>query len=143
MKTRSRLKNVSTANGSLCTDVDIPAPDVALKYKQLRQVEDVFRSTKSILHTRPIYHTCDDTIRGHVFCSFLALILLKELLSRMEARGWVAEWQRLKRDLDALVHITTCVCGKTIKPRSRLRPDAGKALKAAGVGLGSTVQMSD
>jgi hypothetical protein len=32
-------------------------------------VEDVFRSMKSLLDTRPIYHKCDETIRGHVFCS--------------------------------------------------------------------------
>lgn len=127
----------------LRTDLDIPASEVALKYKQLWLVEDVFRSIKSILQTRPIYHRCDDTIRGHVFCSFLALILLKELRSRMQSRGWKVEWQRLKRDLDALVHITTSVNGKTIKLRSRLRGDAGKALKAAGVALGSTVQVSD
>ena len=42
-------------------------------------VEDAFRTAKSILETRPIFHKCDDTIRGHVFCSFLALVLLKEL----------------------------------------------------------------
>jgi hypothetical protein len=30
-------------------------------------VEDIFRTTKSILETRPIYHKCDDTIRGHVW----------------------------------------------------------------------------
>ena len=37
------------------------------------------RSCKSLLQTRPIYHRCDETIRGHVFCSFLALILRQEL----------------------------------------------------------------
>ena len=49
-------------------------------------VEDVFRSVKSVLATRPIYHKVDDTIRGHVFCSFLALLLLHELESRLEER---------------------------------------------------------
>jgi transposase len=34
---------------------------------------------KSLLDTRPIFHKCDETIRGHVFCSFLALLLRKEL----------------------------------------------------------------
>ena len=41
---------------------------------------------KWVLETRPIYHKCDDTIRGHVFCSVLALMLMKELLSRLEAK---------------------------------------------------------
>lgn len=124
----------------LRTDLDLPTDEVALKYKELWQVESVFRSVKSILETRPIYHKCDDTIRGHVFCSFLALILLKELRSRMEDRGWIAEWERLKRDLDSLQEITACVKGKTIRLRSRIRGEAGKALSAVGVALGPTVK---
>ena len=36
-----------------------------------------------MLETRPIYHKCDDTIRGHVFCSFLALVLFLVGISRM------------------------------------------------------------
>jgi len=35
------------------------------------------------LQTRPIYHKCDETIRGHVFCSFLALVLRQELGARL------------------------------------------------------------
>jgi transposase len=59
------------------------APEIVLKYKELWQVEKVFRDVKSALETRPIYHRRDETIRGHVFCSFLALILRKELEKRL------------------------------------------------------------
>ena len=61
----------------LRTNTAFAAADVALKYKQLWMVESIFRSAKSLLETRPIYHKVDDTIRGHVFCSFLALVLAK------------------------------------------------------------------
>ena len=63
--------------------------EVALKYKQLWMVEDVFRSMKSLLDTRPIFHKCDETIRGHVFCSFLALLLRKELQDRLAKDGTI------------------------------------------------------
>jgi len=63
----------------LTTTTDLSASAVALQYKQLWMVEQVFRSMKTTLTTRPIYHKCDDTIRGHVFCSFLSLLLIKEL----------------------------------------------------------------
>jgi hypothetical protein len=43
--------------------------------------------SKSILETRPIYHKRDETIRGHVFCSFLALLLKQELESRETNRS--------------------------------------------------------
>jgi len=45
-----------------------------------------------VLETRPIYHQRDETIRGHVFCSFLALVLRKELHSRLEEAGFGFEW---------------------------------------------------
>ena len=103
-------------------------------------VEALFRSLKSVVETRPIYPKCDETIRGHVFCSFLALVLLKELQARMAARGWRAEWARLKADLDAWEEITMENAGRTFIIRSRTRGDAGKALQAAGVALGPTVR---
>ena len=61
----------------LQTDTDLPPTHCALRYKDLWMIEQSFRSVKSVLETRPIYHKCDETIRGHVFCSFLALMLLK------------------------------------------------------------------
>ena len=98
---------------------------------------------KSVLETRPIYHKCDETIRGHVFCCFLALVLLKELLGRMAPRGWQVEWDRLKADLEAVEDITVHNAGRTFVIRSRTRGDAGKALQAAGVALGPTVRFAD
>ena len=124
----------------LQTDAELTPTDTALKYKELWMVEAIFRTVKSILETRPVYHKCDDTIRGHVFCSFLALVLLKELQGRLAARGWRAEWEYLKRDLDALEEITVKNSGRTFVIRSRTRGSAGKALQAAGVALGPTVR---
>ena len=67
----------------LRTNMNLSADRVALKYKELWQVEQVFRDVKSVLDTRPVFHKCDETIRGHVFCSFLALVLRKELDRRL------------------------------------------------------------
>jgi len=66
----------------------------------------LFRDVKSILETRPIYHQVDETIRGHVFCSFLALILRKELDKRLEKLNMDYEWNDIKRDLISLQEIT-------------------------------------
>jgi Transposase DDE domain len=127
----------------LQTDAPLSGVEVALKYKELWMVEAVFRCVKSVLETRPVYHKRDDTIRGHVFCSFLALVLLKELQVRLEARGWHCEWERLKDDLDALEEITVPNAGKTFVVRSQTRGDAGKALQAAGVALGPAIRLSE
>jgi len=71
----------------LTTNLDLSAREVAPKYKQLWTVEEMFRSMKSLLETRPIFYKCDETIRGHVFCLFLALVLRKELQDRLESKG--------------------------------------------------------
>ena len=59
----------------LKTNTTLTAEQAALKYKELWQVEQVFRDMKSVLDARPIFHQRDETIRGHVFCSFLALVI--------------------------------------------------------------------
>jgi len=127
----------------LQTDAPLTGVEVALKYKELWMVEAVFRCLKSVLETRPIYHKRDDTIRGHVFCSFLALVLLKELQARLEDRGWYCEWDRLKNDLEALEEFTVANAGRTFVIRNQVRGDAGKALQAVGVALGPTIRLSD
>jgi transposase len=124
----------------LQTDTDFPAAEVALRYKDLLLVESAFRTMKSILEVRPIYHKCDDTIRGHVFCSFLALVLQQELQSRLESRGWITEWQRLRDDLDELQELTLPLGEKTFVIRTPPVGDAGRALQAAGVALGPSVR---
>jgi len=124
----------------LQTDLDMSAKEVALHYKELWMVENIFRTIKSILANRPVFHKCDETIRGHVFCSFLALILMKELQSRMTDRGWIVEWERLKDDLDNLQEITVRTAGQSFVIRSETRGDAGKAIAAAGVALGAVIR---
>src|SRR6266446_2545675 len=69
----------------LRTNMRLDALAVMLRYRELLKVEDIFRTTKSILDTRPIYHQTDEAIRGHVFCSFLALVLRKALEDRLAA----------------------------------------------------------
>lgn len=127
----------------LQTDAPVTAVEAALRYKELWMVESIFRCLKSVLETRPIYHKRDDTIRGHVFCSFLALVLLNELQVRLKARGWYCEWERLKNDLDALEEITVANVGKNYVIRSPARGDASKALQAVGVALGPAIKPSE
>jgi transposase len=72
---------------ALRTNTDFNPLAVMLRYKQLRSVEQSFLTAKHLLVTRPIFHKLDETIRGHVFCSFLALVLKAELEARIAAIG--------------------------------------------------------
>jgi hypothetical protein len=74
MKSGSKPRRAMRCQRVLRTNTFYNAETVALVYKNLWTVEDIFRTTKSILETRPIYHKRDETVRGHVFRSFLALV---------------------------------------------------------------------
>ena len=64
---------------ALRTNAGMTPFNAVLRYRELLLIEDLFRRAKVPLYTRPIYHTCDGAIWGHVFCLFLALVLQKEL----------------------------------------------------------------
>jgi transposase len=119
---------------------DFSAEEVALAYKQLWIVEEMFRTSKSLLETRPIHHHWDETIRGHVFCTFLALILRKELQDRLSAAGVTFEWLEMLDDLDSLQYVELSHEGKRFLLRSEARGSCGAAFRAAGVAMPPTVQ---
>jgi hypothetical protein len=124
----------------LRTNTDWPAAEVALRYKKLSLVEQWFRACKSLVETRPIYHQRDETIRGHVFCSFLALVLRHELQARLEARGQSFEWAAVIEDLERVQYVEVQHTGKRFLLRSELQGTAGRVFQAAGVAAPPTVQ---
>ena len=124
----------------LQTTTDLPAEQVALKYKELWQVERVFRDVMSLLETRPVYHQCDTTIRGHVFCSFLALILRKELDRRLNHAGFVVEWVDIRQDLKALQEVRIEEGDQRFAIRTECIGNCGKIFQAVGVALPPTIR---
>ena len=137
---KSSKKRAMTASGLLTTNAELTAPEVAVKYKQLWVVEDIFRSMKSLLETRPIFHKRDETIRGHVFCTYLALVLRKELQDRLERKGWTPEWADVIRDLDQLQEVEIHLEGKAYLLRTEAKGTTGKVFQACGVALPPTLR---
>ena len=124
----------------LRTNTDLNPLAAMLCYKQLWTVEQTFRTAKHLLSTRPIFHKLDETIRGHVFCSFLALVLKKALEDRIAALGRSGSWPEIIADLDSLTETEIEYDGKRFIVRSAPRPAASLALRAAGVALPPTVR---
>lgn len=119
----------------LRTNTDLSAADTALRYKQLWRVERTFRSTKTDLKTRPIHHQSDAAIRGHVFCSFLGLVLQHELLRRLEAAGESVEWKDIQRDLDELCEGVIEQDGKRFVVRTAPRGVTHSVFRSVGMAL--------
>jgi hypothetical protein len=124
----------------LRTNARITPLQAVLRYRDLIQVEQLFRSAKALMRTRPIYHSSDAAIRGHVFCSFLALILRKELDERCRKVGFRPEWGDVLRDLDRLQHATIESAGKTWTVRTQADGCAAALLQAAGIALPPRIQ---
>jgi len=124
----------------LTTNMDMTPEQIALKYKELWMVEHVFRQVKSILDTRPIYHKTDETIRGHVFCSFLALVLRKELDKQLERSGLNYEWFDIKQDLNSLREIIIDDAGEKVCIRTEARGVCSSIFRSLGMSLPPTIQ---
>jgi transposase len=117
------------------TNAQVSPLVVALRYRERWIVEDIFRTAKSIINTRPIFHQRDDTIRGHVFCSFLALLLRKELIDRLVAAGRRFEWADIIHDLDQLVQTDVDQGGRRLRLRAAAPGCSGAVFQAVGVAL--------
>jgi len=124
----------------LITNTGLSAEEVAFKYKELWQVEHVFRDVKSVLETRPVYHQRDENIRGHVFCSFLALVLRKELDRRLKLQGHDFEWADIKQDLKSLQQVLVEDNGKSLVLRTECLGTCGKVFQSVGVAVPPTIR---
>jgi hypothetical protein len=127
----------------LRTNTTLDPLQAMLRYRELQGVEQLFRGAKSLLATRPIFHKCDATIRGHVFCSFLALVLKKELADRCAARGFQPEWDEVRRDLDRLQEVEVEQDGKRFVLRTPVTGCAGKLFQTLGVALPPNIRAAD
>ena len=123
----------------LRTNAKVTPLQAVIRYRDLLQVESLFRAAKASFDTRPIFHQSDAAIRGHVFCSFLALVLAKELTRLCEAKGLKPEWQPLLNDLDRLQQATIEKDGKVITTRTHVTGQVGNVFKAAGIALPSNL----
>jgi hypothetical protein len=119
----------------LRTNTRLHPLNVMLRYRELLVVEQLFRTEKALLATRPIYHQTDAAIRGHVFCSFLAVVLRKELEERLATARLKSEWRDLLADLDRLQEIEVEQDGKHFILRTPATGVAGKAFQAVGTAL--------
>src|ERR687893_99728 len=124
----------------LRTNARISPLQAVLRYRDLLQVEDLFRAAKALMRTRPIYHSSDAAIRGHVFCSFLALVLRKEPDARCRKAGFRPEWGDVLLDLDRLQEIEITKGGQQITLRTPATGTAGALFKAAGIALPPSIR---
>jgi transposase len=119
----------------LRTNARVTPLQAVLRYRDLLQVEELFRRSKAIMRTRPIFHSSDAAIRGHVFCSFLALAMQKPLEDLMREAKIAPEWKELLRDLDRLQQLRIQHRGADWLVRTDAAPSVTALFRAAHVAL--------
>jgi transposase len=119
----------------LRTNTRLHPLNVMLRYRDLLVLEQLFHTEKTLLATRPIYHQTDAAIRGHVFCSFLAVVLRKELQERLATARLKPEWRDLLAALDRLQEIEVEQDGKRFILRTPVTGVTGKVFQAVGTAL--------
>lgn len=120
----------------LRTNTRLSALQVVLRYRNLLAVEDSFRTAKALLATRPIFHKTDAAIRGHVFVSFLALVLRKELADRLAAVGRKPlEWRGIVDDLADLSEVEVEQDGRRALLRTAPGPSIDPICRALAITL--------
>ena len=119
----------------LRTNARVTPLQAVLRYRDLLQVEELFRRSKAIMRTRPIFHSSDAAIRGHVFCSVLALAMQKHLEDRMRETKIAPEWKELLRDLDRLQQLRIQHRGADWLVRTDAAPSVTALFRAAHVAL--------
>ena len=93
---------VSTSDDTLSSE------DVALGYRGLLEVERCFRTLKSTLELRPVYHHLERRIRSHVVLCWLAL-----LLARVCEEKTGSTWDHIRRVMQRLEVVTyRCSAGE-------------------------------
>jgi transposase len=65
----------------------LPVEDIVYGYKQLFEIERVFRDLKHVVEIRPVYHHLEDRIRAHVVLCFIAMVLVR-VAERMLKMTW-------------------------------------------------------
>ncbi len=123
----------------LTTSTELPAAAVAKAYKSLWRVERAFRTLKSTLDVRPIFHQRDDSVIGHITGCFLALRLEVDLQRRLDAKGLAVPWLDLMRDLGRLQAVIVDLDGTRYRLRTDCVGDAATACQVAGVAIPTAV----
>ena len=109
-------------------------------YTMLTDLEAVFRSLKSELGMRPIYHQKTHRVEGHIFITLLAYNLVHQIRCKLKAQGIHDSWDKIRTTMSTQVRVTTSMrdeTGKQIHIRKSCRPNADQQKLQRALGLKS------
>jgi transposase len=121
-----------------CNDLSLDAETLWRTYVQLTELEAVFRSLKSELGLRPIYHRLDNRCKAHLWISVLAYQCVQFLRTKLKAKGIDSSWVSLRNMLSQQTRVTASFAAKeggTLHVRKATTPDANAQAIYTALGL--------
>ena len=95
-------------------------------YTMLTDLESVFRSLKTDLGLRPVFHRIDTRVEGHLFISVLAYHFVHTLRLQLKAQGIDNSWATLRETLATQQRVTATLQrrdGRAVHVRKATRPE--------------------
>lgn len=108
------------------TLIDLDDATLWRTYSMLTQLESVFRSLKTDLGLRPVYHQIERRIEGHLFISVLAYHFVHTMRLQLKAQGVHLSWHALRETLNSQQRITATLIrrdGRVAHVRKATRPE--------------------
>jgi len=126
---KEKLHTQATHPGVYCLRTNIDDWDEQTLWKtytMLTDLEGVFRSLKSELGLRPVYHQLEERVNGHIFITLIAYHLVQTLRCQLKAQGIHDSWQTLRAKMENQQRVTVVIKredGKTIHLRQNTRAE--------------------
>ena len=136
IKKQERLDGIF---GFWCSRDSIPKEEAYKIYKQLWQIEDAFRSMKSNLKIRPIYHWTPKRIRGHILMCYMAFCLYKWMEKKLKQAGLNITASAAIEKLSRVRSVTIETTKGPVKFRTEVKGETTELFRALGVKIPSVV----
>jgi transposase len=102
---QDKIENDQKYDGFLCIATNNKTLEVTTvldHYRHLFQIEQTFRTFKTHLETRPMYHWTSKRIEGHICLCYMAYTIQHYLLSKLNQRGYKISESQLRKNLDLM-----------------------------------------
>jgi len=111
------------------TDHELSAEEVVKRYKELAEIERGWRTLKSSLLLRPVYHWTELRIRAHIFICVLALQVERWMRNKLQ----MVSVQKALQSLQQVKTGELSINGKTVIMTTRPSTEQKKLLQKLGV----------
>jgi transposase len=140
-KQQARPETTDTHPGVYCLRTSQTGWDEATlwnTYTMLTDLEAVFRSLKSELGLRPVYHQIAQRVSGHLFITVLAYHLVHVIRVKLRQAGIISSWSSIRQILSPQCRVTVsmqCKNGSTVHVRKSTRPEPNQQQIFSALGV--------